>query len=200
MFLSPITGLGGPVQSPDAVLSLPEPLAALRAGLSGSCQGALGFLTYPRCAARMEFTLVMQMSIWPCLAWRAGWGPGPCMGRSRRQPGGSYITRVLRGPGGRWCYITQRVARGKVPSNTRVGDGQAGDPPDRELGHLEVGEWAVAQKNREREGNLGQFIHLLAHSFRKYLLYPYYVPGSGFSQVEFPQHFFVIGHVIPFSR
>lgn len=42
---APITGLGGPLQGPDTVLSLPEPPAALMAGLRGSCQGALGFLT-----------------------------------------------------------------------------------------------------------------------------------------------------------
>lgn len=93
------------------------------------------------------------------------------MGRGRRQPGGSYITRMLRGPGGLWCYITQRVARGKVLSNTRVGAGPAGDPPDKELGHLEVGEWAVAQKTgKGKETWASSFIYWLIHSGNIYCI------------------------------
>lgn len=44
-FSHPLPGLGGPLQSLDAMLFLPELPAALMAGLRGSCQGALGFLT-----------------------------------------------------------------------------------------------------------------------------------------------------------
>lgn len=55
-------------------------------------------------------------------------------------------------------------------------------------------------KNREKEGNLGQFIHLLTRSFSNYLLCTYYVPGSGFGQVEFREHFSMVGGGIPFSR
>lgn len=53
--------------------------------------------------------------------------------------------------------VTGRVAGGKAL--TRAADGQAGDPPDRELGHLEVRESAVAQKQGKGR-KLG-----LVHSF-----------------------------------
>lgn len=53
---------------------------------------------------------------------------------------------------------------GEEGANTGVGgkgrgDGQAGDPPNKELGHLEVREWAMAQKWGKGR-NLG-----LVHSF-----------------------------------
>lgn len=56
-------------------------------------------------------------------------------------------------------------------SNTRVGDGQAGDPPDKELGHLEVGEWAVAQKTgKGKETWASSFIYWLIHSGNIYCI------------------------------
>lgn len=66
------------------------------------------------------------------------------------------------GPGGLQCYITGRVVGRKAltPGWGRGrGDGQAGDPPNKELGHLEVREWAMAQKWGKGR-NLG-----LVHSF-----------------------------------
>lgn len=59
-------------------------------------------------------------------------------------------------------------------SNTRAGDGQAGDLLDKELGHLEVREWAVAQirgKGRNLgpvHSFIGSFIQL---QFTEYLLH-----------------------------
>ena len=50
----------------------------------------------------------------------------------------------------------------------------AGDPPDKELGPLEV---------RVGSGNLGPVHSLISYSFSNYLLSTYYVPGCGFSHV-----------------
>lgn len=44
------------------------------------------------------------------------------------------------GPGGPRCYITCNWESGGREGAHRAGDGQAGDPPDKELGHLEVRE------------------------------------------------------------
>lgn len=50
-------------------------------------------------------------------------------------------------------------------SNTQVGDGQAVDQPDKELGHLEVREWAVSQKTGQgKEPWASLFIYWLIHS------------------------------------
>lgn len=89
---------------------------------------------------------------------------------------------MLRGPGGLWCYITGRVARGKALSNTRWGMGRLATswPKNQDILRSESGQWA---KNGAREGTLGQFVHLLVHSFSGCLLSTYYVPGPGLSQV-----------------
>lgn len=97
-----------------------------------------------------------------------GWDPVPCVRRKRRQPGGSYITKMLRGPGGLRCYITQTVAGGKALSYTTAGDGQAGHPPGKELGHLEVREWAAAQNGQGKEAWASSFISWLIHSVAIY--------------------------------
>lgn len=66
-----------------------------------------------------------------------------------------------------------RVEGGEVLSNTRAEDGQAGDCQQRT--RASCGQRVGSGPKTVREGNLGQFINLLAHSFKNYLLSTYYV-------------------------
>lgn len=75
---------------------------------------------------------------------------------------------MLRGPGRLWCYITLKVSGGKALSNTRVGDGHAGDPPDKELGHLEVRVGSDPKTGQGKELWASSFIYWLIHSVTIY--------------------------------